>query len=495
MTQSDGINASKSLDPLTYLNVGKGGCLNGVLGTDTQAIDKILAHLATTEVTKVVLHFHGGLVNSEAGELTATSMVPLYQSAGSHPVVFIWETGFLDTIKKNITEIHSTTLFKKVLSYAVQQLGKRLRIPIPGRGEGQAESLATIELKIVTPGGLATYEEGARGGGDTLTEANVDDMRLNVQEELTFQLENDLSRDAALKEVLEEDAVETPLLDPSKVTDSRGPEGRGVLSVAKLAFAIAQVVYRTAKRYLQKREHGFGPTVVEEILRELYLANIGAWVWGGMKSVGEQMWLANDGLTGTAVHGGRYLLDGIVKLQETKPSLVIDLVGHSAGSIAICHLLQAASAANFGLKIRKVVLMAPACTSELFLNEIVRKPNRYSECWFFTMNDNYEQQNHLVEIVYERSLLYLISGILESSGVDVPVAGMMRFLSGSAPFAQPEMTEIKQFLFSSGPQRTILSLSNTIAPSAPLGLRSNSSRHQDFNTDSDTRQSLAAILQ
>lgn len=494
VTPIDSPSSTPELDPLTYVNVGRNGCLNGSLRTKAQDIDKILEHLASSGVNKAVLHFHGGLVDAEAGQLTASALVPLYISAGSHPIVFIWETGFLDTIKKNLIEIHQTTLFKKVLAYAVQQLGKRLHIPIPGRGDGQVEPLESVEQKIDTPGGLESYEAGARGGGQTLTEEKVEDMRLEVQEELTFQIENDLSGDKELRAILTDPSSQTQLLDENKVTDGKGPGGRGIISAAKLAASIAKIVYHTAKRYFRKRSHGFGPTVVEEVLRELYMADLGAWVWAGMKHIAEQMWLPNDGLSGEETHGGRYLLDGIARIQKNKPSLVVDLVGHSAGSIAICHLLRTAATNNVGITIRKIILMAPACTSRLFLDEIVRHPERYDECWFFTMSDDYEEKNHLVEVVYERSLLYLISGILEPAEVDIPIVGMMRFLSGGDPFIQPDLEEIRRFLFSTGPQHTVLSLSSTIAPTAPVGLRSNSSRHQDFNTDQDTRDSLVAII-
>ena len=106
---------SGPLDKLTYINIGAKGTLSGKLHTTSSDIDAILDHLRT-KADKVVLHFHGGLVSAEAGELTARSFVPLYKSAGAHPVVFIWETGFLETILHNLDDIQNTVLFKKILA-------------------------------------------------------------------------------------------------------------------------------------------------------------------------------------------------------------------------------------------------------------------------------------------------------------------------------------------------------------------------------------------
>lgn len=98
----------------------------------------------------------------------------------------------------------------------------------------------------------------------------------------------------------------------------------------------------------------------------------------------------------------------------------------------------------------------------------------------------------LLPIIYSRSLLYLVSGILEPQEVDMPLAGMMRFETCSNPFSSPMLISVHDFLFAAVPQRTGLSRTMVTDPSAAVGLRSNAARHQDFNTDADTQDSLVA---
>jgi hypothetical protein len=483
------------LDKLTYINVGANGTLTGKLHTTSQDIDAILAYVKQSGIEKIVLHFHGGLVSTEAGELTAAKMVPLYRDqAGSHPIVFIWETGFLETIEKNIWEINKTKLFQKVLAYVVQQAAKRLHIAIPGKGPMETEPIPEIEAKIRVPGGLQSYEEGARGGAMILQREELPIIQAEVEAEVDAQLESELVESSTLRTILLHEVPNTPLLDQKAVVDPNAPGGRGVISVTKLAIAIAKIVVRIVERYLDHRDHGFGPTALEESLRELYLADFGAWVWSGMKHVAETMWSSNDGLSGTSLHAGRYFLDGLAVAQAENPTLTIDLVGHSAGSIAICHLLKTAATCRSTLKIRNIIFMAPACTTELFLAEVVRHQERFSEFRMFTMDDRFECKNHLVEVVYERSLLYLISGILEPPNVDTPIAGMIRFDTGAPPFDCKDLNELRDFLFPNNAQRLALALTSVTAPLAPIGFRTNAARHQDFNTDPDTLGSVAAMI-
>lgn len=501
MSQS-GVLLSSGLDKSTYINIGAHGELSGKLHTSSADIDNILAVIKQAPTPKVIMHFHGGLVSEEAGELTARRMVPLYKSVGAQPVVFIWETGFLETIEHNLGDIYNTKLFKKILAYAVQQLAKRLNVPTPGRGAGPTENITSIEARLFAPGGLdalslTTLDVQARGGAVALSEGDLEPIRQQSQAEIEEQLQAELAEDEVLTNIISKEVPSTPLLDGAKVAEGQPEAARGIISIIKLAYSISVVVYETAKRYLEHRDHGFGATVVEEILREFYMADFGAWVWGGMKDVAEKMWSANTGLSGIKLHGGRYFIEGLSKLQQERPALTIDVVGHSAGSIAICMMLRTAAAANIPLKIRNIILMAPACTTSLLHDEIVVCPQRFQQFRMFTMTDAFECANHLLSIVYNRSLLYLISGILEPQEVDIPLAGMMRFDTGKKPFTAQILLDVQAFLFPSGAgatQRTVLARTMITAPNATAGYRSNAARHQDFNTDADTLDSLVEIL-
>jgi hypothetical protein len=234
---------------------------------------------------------------------------------------------------------------------------------------------------------------------------------------------------------------------------------------------------------------------VEETLREFYIADFGSWVYGRIKEAAQKNVGSESRPKRPKIHGGRYFLEGLSKLQRQKPKLIIDLVGHSAGCIAICMMLRTASVNGLPVKVRNLILMAPACQSFLFYQEIVKCPNRFQVFRMFTMNDDFEKANHLLPIIYNRSLLYLVSGILEPKEVDMPLVGMMRFSTGLKPFDSSMLIRIRKFLFATGvPRRTVLARTTITDPTAAAGFRSNAARHQDFNKDADTQHSLVVLI-
>ena len=108
----------------------------------------------------------------------------------------------------------------------------------------------------------------------------------------------------------------------------------------------------------------------------------------------------------------------------------------------------------------------------------------------FTMGDGYEKKDHLLGQLYPRSLLYFISGVLEKDP-DVPILGMQRFLSGTRPFDAPALKQIDDFLESAGSDRLVLSVTPA---GVPVGLRSGSRRHVDFDDDLPTLESLKEMI-
>lgn len=471
---------------LNYINVGPHGSFtsSGHLATTPADIDAIFNHLHATNQKKLAIHFHGGLIDEGAGLDIARKMAPLYSQAGCHPVTFVWETGLVETISRNLQRLHETTLFQKLVTYVIRHVGKRLGGGIGDKGPGQAMGLDEIEQELRRLDAFDRFDLGARGGAAGLEEADLPTAR----DEIEIEVEQELAADVEFSNLVSSGMAETEHLKP----EVRGPvapgSARGLLEMATLAKAVATVAFKVLQRYVKGIDHGFYPTVVEETLRELYLADFGMWVWQGMKDAGSEMWLPNPPAIDEKSHVGTYFLEKLSAFQQNR-HLTLDLIGHSAGAIAICEMYKAAAARALALNVRNLLLLAPACRSDLFLAEIVEKPARFSAFRMFTMSDEWERKDQLVPGVYTRSLLYFISGVLENSA-DVPIAGLARHQAGEGAYDTPSLLKIRQWLCEAGKQRLALAKTGP----AGAGLATDAFRHGDFDDDLRTRESLKAIL-
>ena len=471
---------------LNYLNVGPHGTFrpSGQLKTTPGDIDAIFAHLAATNATRISIHFHGGLVSESRGLGIAKSMEPVYASAGAHAVSFIWETGLVETLTRNLTDINNTKLFQKLLRYAIRELTKRLGADLTGRGEGEPMSMAEIEAELDKLEKFDSFDATARGGAARLDEGELEFIRDEMELDLLLEIEQDDELGALADDLFAED----PHLSGTAVKDLQSADGRGptLFQIAKL---LASVVFRVLRRYIRGRDHGLYPTVIEELLREFYLDDFGGWVWGNMKDVSRQMFLPNEGPITEDSHPGTYFLEKLAAFQAAHAGFIIDLIGHSAGSIAICNLFRAVEKSSLTLSVRNVLFLAPACTARLMHDEIVSRPGRYETFRMFTMADDFEKKDQLVKGIYTRSLLYLISGVLESDA-DTPIAGMERFWTGSAPFDDAFLVANTQWLKEAGKARTVMSVTS----GNDAGLNSTSEKHGDFDNDIPTRTSLSEII-
>ena len=116
-----------SVDRLKFVTVGLRGTFRpvGEIPTTLADVDAIAVHLAVQK-KPIALHFHGGLVNEEHGMLTAEALSPVYEAAGCQPVTVVWETGFLETVSRNIGSIYKTELFQELVKIVLRQAAKRL---------------------------------------------------------------------------------------------------------------------------------------------------------------------------------------------------------------------------------------------------------------------------------------------------------------------------------------------------------------------------------
>jgi hypothetical protein len=476
------------LNPFYYVNVGPEGTFrrSGQRQTTPGQVDELVGYLEESGVERLAIHFHGGLIGEGEGLKIAAKMSPLYLETGGHPLNVVWETGLWETVRRNLATIHQTELARKLVELVLRQVTQYWLGELGGRGVGLGLSPKEIEAELAKDDPFRQYdaqsmvEAGGRGGP-----AGLEAARGQIEAEL----EEDLTADTELERLLAEEAPRTGLLDRQRLGPviPEGARGADWLALAKI---LAAVVYRTLKRRLDGLDHGLYPTVMEELLRELYLADLGAWVWGGMKRAAEAMWRPNVGPVTEESHLGSYLLEKLAGLQGRRSGLAIDLIGHSAGSIAICRMLAAAAERHPALRFRHIVLLAPACTMSLFHDEIVAHPERYRSFRMFTMRDELESRDMLVPGVYTRSLLYFVSGVLEERPA-LPLAGLARCLSGRAPYDEPALLAGREFLYAAEQARLVLAKSEA---GALAGLQCQAISHGGFDDDELTRGSLRFIL-
>ena len=269
--------------------------------------------------------------------------------------------------------------------------------------------------------------------------------------------------------------------------------GRGFITTSLFIKNVAQIALKVIKRFVNGRDHSFYPTIIEEILRKFYIAEIGAWLWNEMKVKSEKMWALNGTRSGQNRYVGAYVLDKLMEYHYQNPDIKVNLVGHSAGSIAICNLLNATGGRFPNFKYNKIIFMAPACRIDLFNNSVVKFPNRYSNFRMYTMADTFEQKDRMIPYLYTHSLLYLISGVLENEGKDFDsyILGMERFLLSNHAFENvEEIDEVIAFL--STIQNSII-YSKT-EDNAPDGLQTSALSHGGFDDDSLTISSVLHYL-
>lgn len=398
---------------------------------------------------RIVLHVHGGLVDARSGLAGAQRLTPVYTDAGAYPLFFVWRSGAVETIRNNVLEIAREEVFdrlvRRVLSWAVgatrdagggargvgaarpspaeldEELLARRRTSQPGQGRepfpgsiaagtavrgldaadeaaflGDVESDPELRRELTAVlagrGRLGPERAGARGGaaGAATGSSRMDDA------------------------VLAELAVDRPV------------GGRDPFGMALLARKALQVLRAVLHRYRTQTDSGVYPTVVEELLRAFYLGELGGALWSTMKRD------TLDAFGPGEDRAARLVLEQISGALASGASRSrVTLVGHSTGAVFIDNLLTAASRVWPVTAPVQVCLLAPACTTERFAAMLDSAEKLIGRFRMFTMTDEAEQADRLVGAVYPRSLLYLVSGLLErdreQSSV-APVLGLARYL-------------------------------------------------------------------
>jgi pimeloyl-ACP methyl ester carboxylesterase len=518
-----------ALDRTHYIH-SRGGAL-GAQGLSSAAdVDAIVAQLGQAPNRHLILHFHGGLVSAKAGFELAERLLPVYSAAG-HPVFFIWESGAWETIRNNLLELADEPLFRqllrKALEYALGRLGARsgARSITPQQVDA-SEVARTLDRFIADPQPdnvpYKDFEPASPDGARARDEIDAAEIEADLEQDQEFKRAlaslPDLpsGRRSAWAPLGAAAAPrQTPFALIASEKLSERPDRRGLVTLFKAGLLLKDIVVGVIKRHRAKRDHGFYATVVEEIVRAFKIGGSGLNEWGKALQWSRMKKDCVDAFgEDPALHAGSALLARLgVALNQGLKVDRITLIGHSTGAIYICEWLAAAAQRLAGSVQFDVVLLAPAVSYARYAAMLAAQGDRIRNFRMFSMNDRLEREDQVWgadglagaqdwrRFVYPSSLLYLVSGILESrAGVggalidepDMPLLGMERFFTSEAVYTAadfPEVAQVRAWLAGDA-KRTVWSVKADAGP----GLNSSCNDHGAFDNEPDTLASLGRIL-
>jgi hypothetical protein len=432
-----------------HLLILREGRLDAQNGTTLESLKKIFDTIGVAKPEHLVMHFHGGLVNRQDGIGVASNLSPLYQRAGTYPIFFIWESGWREILEQQLPTIFKEDIFRRVLTRVAQFAKAKIdKVMETAVSMSTDELLLPRETSIRAELNEPTDTREPFAGLDPAVLKETDQLTEEERSQFIEKLKADPVLEVIGQEIVngmsgtEEEISETApkaatisgstqtlmdldvLRQITKVGDTSKGEPRAVFSTVMLAVRCAMILKRVVGRFIERRDHGFYLTIVEEILRAFYVGNAGKFLWDGMKRE------TVDAFGSTTDCGGSQFLVFLENLWKsgTKPKLT--LVGHSAGAIYVCHLLQEAQKRELPEDLTfNVVLIAPACDFTLLAQALKAASNRVNALRIFGMGDDLERADAIVPGIYPSSLLYFVSGVLEDES-DKPLVGMARFYNG-----------------------------------------------------------------
>ena len=459
----------------------------------------------------LVVYFHGGLVGEGQGMATAERLLPVFQAAGSYPVFFVWESGLMD-MTHNLGEIAREPIFKLLLRKVSQfAVGKIIQT------EGTRGPQLELPLESEVDGELARLERGEMPFSDVdWTAVLADEVLQSTEQE---QFESEFKRDTAIeteaqliansfrtsedvKADLESRGTTVrgsslTLMSPAIVEEVKqeikqqagadaNEKARGLFTAGFLLKHAVSLLKRVVVRFAKRRAHGVYATIVEELLREFYVANVGELIWTHIKKDTADAFQPNP-----AIFGGTAFLEETKTMWQSGHKPRITLIGHSTGAVYICNLLKQAQQQRLPADVKfDVIFLAPACTCSLFAEALGEAGGRIDHFRMFTMSDENEKANRLLPVVYPHSLLYFVSGVVEKDA-DHPIVGMQRFYSGAPPFdptSFPDVDVVRRYI-ATDQARAVWSVTDL-----GQGKASASKTHSDFAKDDVTLSSLKHII-
>jgi hypothetical protein len=533
----------KPMNERLHIIHSRGGRIGGRADTQPSDVDAIVDHFAADTRGHLVIHFHGGLVSKAAGLALACRLLvdtPVYApsaTTGGWPVFYVWESGAWETIRNNLTELADEPVFKqllrKLVQYTIEEVGGqeigglgRSIAPAP-YGARQDEVRRAFEQFWANPEAEAipyrhfeilASPSAARAAGSALTE---DEIRAELETDLELQRSLATLPDMppATRSMFAAGAREhrSPFSELVAEEFSASRQARGLVELVRVARFLIKVLRAVLSRRARGRDHGLYATCVEEVVRAFKVAGSGANEWGKALQWNRMKQDTEDAFgPDPNVHAGTALLARLGDaLQRGAKINRITLVGHSTGAIYIAHWL-AHSAKHLPADLKQdVIFLAPAISFDLWAQTLREHGSRIGRFRMFAMQDRAERDDQVWgndpelgdardwrRFVYPSSLLYLVSGILESrrddKGIpydeaDVPLVGMERYYTGTTTYNSttgfPEVDSVRAWLATIQHGAVWSPVSGQAA-----GLNCGSTDHGAFDDEATTLASLEHIV-
>jgi len=444
----------------------------------------------------LAVHFHGGLVSRASAEAGAEGLLPYYESGGAYPVFFFWHSNLGTTLTKNLDEIASEPVFQRLVKRLIQLALGKLAAHAGARAAGPLvlESENRVPDDLPSLARYANEREPDGVAGVALTESQADAAQAELETDPIVQAESRAiaaavappapettvrERAAGAKPVAPRRTRMSAAVVQELAAEHPAPGARlGVVTFATLAIRGVIALRRVIQRFSGGRDHGLYTTVVEELLRELYVDSLGALAWTLMKKDTLDAFGPDP-----AMHGGTAFVQRLSAWW--KPGRHITLIGHSTGAIYIGHFVAHANSVLPAEAKFDVALLAPACSFAFMAEKLPLFEKRVRRIRLFGLKDTLERGYWEVPVIYGASLLYMVSGLFEEPTVDQPLVGMERYFSNAAPYVTPEISAVTAYLAG----KCVWSIATGAA-----GLVSGAERHGGFTEDPQTRDSLREFL-
>lgn len=455
--------------------------------TDRNDLKAFFRALEASHTRKLVVHFHGGLVSREAAHESASRYSRAYTEAGAESLFFVWNSDLGTILEQNLPAIASEAVFWTVVS--------RVRALVCWGATNIPVAVAGAREGALRRGPILPANESAQNLRRQASQADPVIVPREMNAADHAQALEALQNDGALRTRFLEIAPpwarapgsrgvgaarsKPTLMSPDVLEKAYPASQKNARSMVLSSFLFKRVIAAAGavlKRYVTRTQHGLYATIVEEVLRAFYAASVGCAIWGAMKDNAVEAFSGSE-----RSHAGSAFITEL--LQWWDNSKEVTLVGHSAGSIFVVELIQHLVLANSKLR-ANCVLLAPACSFERFAKGLTDFRKAVKALRIFDLSDELELGYWEVPYLYNASLLYLVSGILEPT-VDCPLIGMQRYFSGRKPYATTQMTSVRKFL-----EPALNWSPTTVAPTRLCHAK----RHGGFDRDPDTLKSLANII-